>query len=202
MRPCAPIPRIPPRSPRRSSARSPSASGSSRSASSTRDASRGAPSARPSSAGTRRRRLMRGDQEIVVVVRREGEFLVMRRAPERLGYWSLVAGGLEPERDARGTRRSRELREETGLEAEVAQAADLALVLAARRPAGDPGALRAGHRDASPSTRSSRTPRRAGSRSSTPSTTSTAGATSTRRARPHEATRRLATRCAPGAAAP
>ena len=33
---------------------------------------------------------MRGDQEIVVVVRRQGELLVMRRAPERLGYWSLV----------------------------------------------------------------------------------------------------------------
>ena len=40
---------------------------------------------------------MRGDQEIVVVVRRGPEFLVMRRAPERLGYWSLVAGGLEPD---------------------------------------------------------------------------------------------------------
>ena len=33
---------------------------------------------------------MRGDQEVVVVVRRQGELLVMRRAPERLGYWSLV----------------------------------------------------------------------------------------------------------------
>ena len=33
---------------------------------------------------------MRGDQEIIVVVRRQGELLVMRRAPERLGYWSLV----------------------------------------------------------------------------------------------------------------
>lgn len=39
---------------------------------------------------------MRGDQEIVVVVRRGAEFLVLRRAPERLGYWSLVSGGLEP----------------------------------------------------------------------------------------------------------
>ena len=40
---------------------------------------------------------MRGDQEIVVVVRRGPEFLVMRRAPERLGYWCLVAGGFEPD---------------------------------------------------------------------------------------------------------
>jgi 8-oxo-dGTP pyrophosphatase MutT (NUDIX family) len=61
---------------------------------------------------------MRGDQEIVVVVRREGELLVMRRAPERLGYWSIVAGGVEadetPEEAAQ-----RELLEETGLKAEV-----------------------------------------------------------------------------------
>ena len=61
---------------------------------------------------------MRGDQEIVVVVRREGELLVMRRAPERLGYWSLVAGGLEPEETPREAAQ-RELLEETGLTAEV-----------------------------------------------------------------------------------
>jgi 8-oxo-dGTP pyrophosphatase MutT (NUDIX family) len=61
---------------------------------------------------------VRGDQEIVVVVRREGELLVMRRAPERLGYWSLVAGGLEPEETPREAAQ-RELLEETGLAAEV-----------------------------------------------------------------------------------
>jgi 8-oxo-dGTP pyrophosphatase MutT (NUDIX family) len=61
---------------------------------------------------------MRGDQEIVVVVRREGELLVMRRAPERLGYWSLVAGGLEPDETPREAAQ-RELLEETGLAAEV-----------------------------------------------------------------------------------
>ena len=61
---------------------------------------------------------MRGDQEIVVVVRRQGELLVMRRAPERLGYWSLVAGGLEPDETPR-RRRERELLEETALKAEV-----------------------------------------------------------------------------------
>jgi 8-oxo-dGTP pyrophosphatase MutT (NUDIX family) len=61
---------------------------------------------------------VRGDQEIVVVVRREGEFLVMRRAPERLGYWSLVAGGLEPEETPQEAAQ-RELLEETDLRAEV-----------------------------------------------------------------------------------
>ncbi|HYI75301.1 MAG TPA: NUDIX domain-containing protein [Gaiellaceae bacterium] len=61
---------------------------------------------------------MRGDQEIVVVVRRGGEFLVMRRAPERLGYWSLVAGGIEPD-ETPAEAAQRELLEETGLRAEV-----------------------------------------------------------------------------------
>jgi 8-oxo-dGTP pyrophosphatase MutT (NUDIX family) len=61
---------------------------------------------------------MRGDQEIVVVVRRGPEFLVMRRAPERLGYWCLVAGGLEPDETPHEAAR-RELFEETGLEADV-----------------------------------------------------------------------------------
>jgi lipoyl(octanoyl) transferase len=61
---------------------------------------------------------VRGDQEIVVVVRREGELLVLRRAPERLGYWSLVAGGLEPE-ETPIVAAQRELLEETGLKTEV-----------------------------------------------------------------------------------
>jgi 8-oxo-dGTP pyrophosphatase MutT (NUDIX family) len=61
---------------------------------------------------------MRGDQEIVVVVRRQGELLVMRRAPERLGYWSIVAGGLEPD-ETSWHAAVRELREETGLEVQV-----------------------------------------------------------------------------------
>ena len=56
---------------------------------------------------------MRGDQEIVVVVRREGALLVMRRAPERLGDRSLVAGGLEPEETPREAAQ-RELLEEPG----------------------------------------------------------------------------------------
>jgi 8-oxo-dGTP pyrophosphatase MutT (NUDIX family) len=61
---------------------------------------------------------VRSDQEVVVVVRREGALLVLRRAPERLGYWSLVAGGLEPEETPR-VAAQRELLEETGLTAGV-----------------------------------------------------------------------------------
>ena len=53
-----------------------------------------------------------------MVVRRGPEFLVMRRAPERLGYWSLVSGGLEPNETALEAAQ-RELYEETGLEATV-----------------------------------------------------------------------------------
>ena len=42
----------------------------------------------------------------------------MRRAPERLGYWSLVAGGLEPDESPLAAAQ-RELFEETSLQAEV-----------------------------------------------------------------------------------
>ncbi len=61
---------------------------------------------------------MRGDQEIVVVIRREGALLALRRAPERLGYWSLVSGGVEPA-ETPLVAAQRELLEETGLKADV-----------------------------------------------------------------------------------
>jgi 8-oxo-dGTP pyrophosphatase MutT (NUDIX family) len=61
---------------------------------------------------------VRGDQEVVVVVRRGPEFLVMRRAPERLGYWSLVSGGLEHD-ETPPDAAQRELFEESGLESKV-----------------------------------------------------------------------------------
>ena len=58
------------------------------------------------------------DHEVVVVIRRGAEVLVLERAPARGGYWNLVAGGVEPGEDAAAAA-ARELREETGLEARV-----------------------------------------------------------------------------------
>jgi 8-oxo-dGTP pyrophosphatase MutT (NUDIX family) len=56
-------------------------------------------------------------KEVLVHVRRGDEFLVLRRTDH--GYWHTVAGGVEPgEEWAEAARR--ELREETGLEAEPA----------------------------------------------------------------------------------
>jgi lipoyl(octanoyl) transferase len=61
---------------------------------------------------------MRRPHEVIVVVRRGAEFLVLQRAPERGGYWHLVAGGVE-EGEPAAEAAARELLEEVGLEAPV-----------------------------------------------------------------------------------
>jgi len=61
---------------------------------------------------------LRGPDEVVVVVRRDGRYLVLRRVPERLGYWNLVAGGVEPG-ESPADAAQRELREETGLDGDL-----------------------------------------------------------------------------------
>src|SRR5881392_2243028 len=55
-------------------------------------------------------------REVMVVVRRGSEFLVLHRAPQFEAYWHLVAGGVEEGESARDAA-VRELREEVGLDA-------------------------------------------------------------------------------------
>jgi 8-oxo-dGTP pyrophosphatase MutT (NUDIX family) len=55
-------------------------------------------------------------REVLIHVRRGGEFLVAHRAPDGGGYWHAIAGGVEPGEEWEEAA-IRELREETGLEA-------------------------------------------------------------------------------------
>lgn len=57
-------------------------------------------------------------QEVLIVVRRGEEYLVVHRSPQNDAYWHQIAGGVElGETFAEAA--VRELREETGLEAEL-----------------------------------------------------------------------------------
>jgi dihydroneopterin triphosphate diphosphatase len=59
-------------------------------------------------------------REVLIHVRRGGEFLVAHRSPDGGGYWHTIAGGVEPG-EAFDVAALRELQEETGLEAEELQ---------------------------------------------------------------------------------
>jgi lipoyl(octanoyl) transferase len=72
------------------------------------------------------------NHEVAIVVARDGEFLVLLRAPERGGYWHLPAGGVERgESQVRAA--ARELGEETGLRVPIR---DLGLDLGYDKPGG------------------------------------------------------------------
>jgi|SRR5690348_10303724 8-oxo-dGTP pyrophosphatase MutT (NUDIX family) len=57
-------------------------------------------------------------KEVLIVVRRGGEYLVVHRSPENDAYWHLVAGGVE-EGETFAEAAVRELQEETGLDSPV-----------------------------------------------------------------------------------
>ena len=57
-------------------------------------------------------------QEVLIVVRRGDDFLVVHRSPKNDAYWHQIAGGVEAG-ETFAEAAVRELREETGLEAAV-----------------------------------------------------------------------------------
>jgi len=59
-------------------------------------------------------------QEVMIVVRRGEDYLVVHRSPENDAYWHLIAGGVEDE-ETFAAAAARELQEETGLETPVAE---------------------------------------------------------------------------------
>jgi 8-oxo-dGTP pyrophosphatase MutT (NUDIX family) len=61
---------------------------------------------------------MRLPYEVFVFVRCQGEFLILRRSERQGGYWHCVAGAVE-EGETYAEAAVRELREETGLDAEL-----------------------------------------------------------------------------------
>jgi dihydroneopterin triphosphate diphosphatase len=57
-------------------------------------------------------------REVLIHVRRGGEFLVAHRTPDGGAFWHAIAGGVEPGEEWEEAAR-RELREQTGLDAET-----------------------------------------------------------------------------------
>jgi len=61
---------------------------------------------------------VRPPYEVFVFVRRQDEYLILHRSPRQGAYWHCVAGGVE-EGETYAQAAVRELREETGLDAEL-----------------------------------------------------------------------------------